>query len=168
MKFIVTIVFFLSGFNTYSQSGLVRILIKNYDTSGTFIYVKLLRDTQVVAEGYQPFNAFFSYAKLEPGEYKLVGREIASGNKIQAEIIAWPLDTTDNIIAYPGPCLYACPKNYKPSCPYGHSNNIIPIVYGMPGPKLMEEARKGHVYLGGCIISECDPHYYCKIHKLEL
>jgi len=168
MKFIVTIVFFLVGFNSYSQSGLVRVLIRNYDTSANLIYVKLLRDTQVIAEGFQHFNTFFGYAKLEAGPYDLVGREIVTGTKIQAEIAAWPYDTTDNIIAYPGPCLYAYPKKYKPSCPYGHSNNIIPIVYGMPGPKLMEEARKGHVYLGGCIISDCDPHYYCKFHKLEL
>ena len=54
------------------------------------------------------------------------------------------------------------------NCPKGHSDQIIPIVYGYPGPKLMREANECKVKLGGCIVQESDPKWYCKIHKIEL
>ena len=60
-------------------------------------------------------------------------------------------------------------KNRKPICPIGnHTNNIIPIVYGLPTPKTMAKAKKGLVHLGGCVLSNCDPHYYCTVHNKEL
>lgn len=38
---------------------------------------------------------------------------------------------------------------------------LVRIVYGMPGPELFEEARKGKVILGGCCISFNDPTWGC-------
>jgi len=31
----------------------------------------------------------------------------------------------------------------------------------------MKRAKKGKIWLGGCVITECDPKWYCKIHKIE-
>jgi hypothetical protein len=56
----------------------------------------------------------------------------------------------------------------KPTCIGGHTDHIIPIVYGLPTEKTMTKAEKGLVHLGGCIVSEDDPKYYCKIHQVEL
>lgn len=49
-------------------------------------------------------------------------------------------------------------------CPYCKSNNIIPIMYGMPAPEAFEEAEKGNLKLGGCIvyIGGGQPDRYCK------
>lgn len=33
-------------------------------------------------------------------------------------------------------------------CPNCKSNNIIPIMYGMPAPEAFEEAEKGNLKLG--------------------
>ncbi len=50
-------------------------------------------------------------------------------------------------------------------CPVGnHSKHIVPVLYGLPGEKLRRKADKGKVKLGGCLISGCDPQWYCKIH----
>ncbi len=50
-------------------------------------------------------------------------------------------------------------------CPFeNHTNQIVPVVYGLPGAKLRRKADKGKVKLGGCLISGCDPQWYCKIH----
>lgn len=51
-------------------------------------------------------------------------------------------------------------------CPVGnHSNRIVPVTYGLPGDKLRRKAEKGKVKLGGCLISGCDPQWYCKKHN---
>lgn len=42
------------------------------------------------------------------------------------------------------------------------SDQVIPIVYGKPSRKTLKKAEKGKVFLGGCIIQKCQPHWYCK------
>ena len=76
--------------------------------------------------------------------------------------------TTHLKVAYPGPCKFVYTKDYKPVCPYNHYDKIVKIVYGYPSSKTMAKAKKGIIHLGGCIISDCDPKYYCTIHKKEI
>jgi hypothetical protein len=59
-------------------------------------------------------------------------------------------------------------KNSRPCCLNGHTDNIIPIVYGEPNEKTMEKASQGKVLLGGCIVTTGAPKYYCTIHKIEI
>ena len=45
------------------------------------------------------------------------------------------------------------PRRRRPSslkCPSCHSDRVRPIVYGLPGEELMEEASRERVILGGC------------------
>lgn len=51
--------------------------------------------------------------------------------------------------------------NYK-KCPKCGSKNSVRIIYGLPSYELMEEARQGKVQLGGCIVMEGCPEYFCK------
>ena len=44
-----------------------------------------------------------------------------------------------------------------PNC----GGTLIPIVYGFPGPGLMDEADAGHVRLGGCVVMGNDPAWEC-------
>ena len=44
--------------------------------------------------------------------------------------------------------------------------DLLEIVYGMPMPELFEAAERGEVVLGGCCISNDDPHCCCKKCKL--
>jgi hypothetical protein len=37
----------------------------------------------------------------------------------------------------------------------------LPIVYGLPGPGLMEAAERGAVVLGGCAIEDDQPTHQC-------
>ena len=41
-------------------------------------------------------------------------------------------------------------------------NNLIEIIYGMPGPELFEASERGEVILGGCCLTGDDPKYRCK------
>jgi len=49
------------------------------------------------------------------------------------------------------------------SCPKcGKSDAIVPIMYGMPAGEAMEEAERGEIALGGCMVGDIDPGYSCR------
>ena len=50
----------------------------------------------------------------------------------------------------------------RPKCPSCGSSKVVPIVYGMPGPELVEASKKGEVELGGCVVTDRDPEWHCK------
>lgn len=47
-------------------------------------------------------------------------------------------------------------------CPRCQSTDIVPIVYGLPGPELLDEARAGKIALGGCCIDQGSSDYQCR------
>lgn len=53
-------------------------------------------------------------------------------------------------------------RDQKQKCPSCNSNNVVPIVYGMPASELMEQAERGEVKLGGCVVTGEDPGLYCQ------
>ena len=52
--------------------------------------------------------------------------------------------------------------NRKPPCPKCGSREVIPIVYGMPGPELLRKSAEGRVALGGCVVSPENPTVECQ------
>ena len=66
------------------------------------------------------------------------------------------------------PCPYDYPAAQRPACVGGHTNRLLPIVYGRPTPQTVRRARQGQVVLRGCLVSGCDPRYYCPVHKKDL
>ena len=55
-----------------------------------------------------------------------------------------------------------------PKCPKCQNNkDVVPIGYGLPGPEMSEEAIMGKIRLGGCIIDDSSPDWYCKKCELE-
>lgn len=48
------------------------------------------------------------------------------------------------------------------TCPECGSENVVPIVYGLPSWEAWEEELEGKIRLGGCCISEDSPKYACK------
>jgi hypothetical protein len=50
----------------------------------------------------------------------------------------------------------------KRKCPSCKSEQVIPIVYGMPAMELVRQAEKGLVELGGCCVDANNPNWKCK------
>jgi hypothetical protein len=48
------------------------------------------------------------------------------------------------------------------SCPQCGSRAALPIVYGLPGERLMARLAAGEVELGGCCVGPRDPEWHCK------
>lgn len=66
------------------------------------------------------------------------------------------------------PCPYA-KAGQDPSCVEGHKDSIIPVQYGLPsGKEMKQRVERGELKLGGCLVSDCDPYYYCTRHKKYL
>ncbi|MEW6144575.1 MAG: hypothetical protein AB1598_06100 [Thermodesulfobacteriota bacterium] len=55
----------------------------------------------------------------------------------------------------------------KPACPECGSHDVLPIVYGLPGPELEARAVRGEVVLGGCIVYDSAPDLHCKSCNAE-
>jgi hypothetical protein len=109
----------------------------------------------------------YSIKHIEEGYYNLVFHSIDS-RPLKIDSIHIIKDSMTYITTtYPPFCKFIYSKNYKPNCPYNHSDGIIKIVYGLPTAKTMANAKKGLVHLGGCLTTYCDPKYYCTLHKLE-
>jgi hypothetical protein len=49
----------------------------------------------------------------------------------------------------------------RSEAPHCCDNPMTPIVYGMPGPELVEASMRGAVELGGCVISDDAPMFRC-------
>jgi len=56
-------------------------------------------------------------------------------------------------------------KKGKRFCPSCKSEQVIPIVYGYPGKELFEDAEKGRVELGGCVVDSHNPDWKCRVCK---
>ncbi len=51
----------------------------------------------------------------------------------------------------------------RPACPYcGYEDQVVRIVYGLPGPDMIQESRMGEIALGGSSIGPDSHPWYCK------
>jgi len=167
-------VIFLISLNVYSQNGRIIGHIANRDTVITNNYWNVFLkqgDSTIKATATDAF-ANFGFKDVREGTYKLTIQQIGFRD-FTIDSLQMQRDTTIAVnLDFPPPCKFAYLsylKDQKPKCIIGgHNNNIIPIVYGLPSKKTMTKAKKGLVHLGGCILSDCDPHYFCTIHNIEL
>ncbi len=141
------------------------IIINGIDkTKSIGVVIRLVQGSKIVSEAVSDDVGKFKITNLEPGVYDLKLSYIGYNDHTAVGIVLEPNELLERIIYYP------CPIGKSESdkvCPYGHRSNIIPIKYGLPSLRMMRRAERGRIYLGGCIITECDPKWYCKKHKIS-
>ena len=170
IKLAITVIITILYLSAIGQTGKLslNITLTSADTSYPYFLrtqVKwgdsVVRAVEITGSGLYHFGSYKEGVySLELYDYKSKKLTIDPIN-IKAGL------TTIRSISYPDSCRYIYPKNYKPVCPKGHSDSIVSILYGLPTNRAMDKAKKGLIYLGGCIVSDCDPQYYCNKHKLE-
>ena len=156
---------FLTLTGVYSQNIQRGQLVDKDSKAGIIAaYIEVYKDTVLIGSTMTDQAGFFTLSNISPGTFDLHVLQIGM-RTLKLSQIQLPVDTV-LIIAYPPPCIY---KTEKPNrCVDGHTDKIIPIIYGLPSKQTLGKARKGKIYLGGCIVSNCDPNFYCTIHKREL
>lgn len=111
------------------------------------------------------FYGNYSLKDIKAGKYDIEVEFVNFAKDTLQNIEITDGKTTELVIKLPLDCY---PKNKKRICPQGeHRNNIIQIIYGLPSEKQMKRAKKGKLKLGNCVVTGCEPNWYCKIHKTE-
>lgn len=132
------------------------------------VRIILLKDTNIISEtGIYVSNGKYSFKNLYDGLYTLRFLRIGERPIVKDSIVIKNEETVELNVHPEKECHFHYPKGYKPHCPKNPLDKFIPIVYGFPSPKMFKKAKAGKIRLGGCIVTDCDPHYYCPKHDLE-
>jgi hypothetical protein len=155
------IVFFnsLSGQNTFFKGTIV--VNDSFGVRGGFVVFPLIKDTLGIDEtGIAKIDLsnssrrifYFSWTGWKSKVFRFDKKYIDS-------------NLTD--VKLPDTSYYKDFRDKK-ICPVClHSNEIIPIVYGLPSKKMIRESRRGKYQLGGCIIMETNPQLFCRKDNFE-
>ncbi len=170
MRFIFIQIFFLISLNAICQNGQILGRIETDDAFfiNSEFSILLKQGDSIINKVYPNSNRYFGFKNITSGYYRIVITRILQREVTMDSIYVTNDSTINLILAYPGPCKFVYINEQKPKCLDGHSDHIIPIIYGYPTQKMMKKAKKGLIHLGGCIVTDCDPKYYCTIHKKEL
>jgi hypothetical protein len=144
-----------------------QVLEGNGPTGSAGVTITLQRADSILAGTLAGSNGAFTLPAVPVGTYDLVLRMI--GYRTERLVgVQVTLQAKALVLPFPGPCLYSYTKHQQPTCLAGHTDHLIPMVYGLPSKHTMQRARRGKVRLAGCQITGCDPRYYCPIHRKEL
>lgn len=156
------LIFILVFIQAYSQKGDFsgHVTDRHDGSNFTGVTVELNENGKVVYEAQTDFDGNFVIKNVEFGPYEFKLNCCGHQSLIIKEFYFSRNDRVLDFI-YPNPC-----KESVKLCPQNHSDNLIPIVYGLPGEKLLKASKKGKVILGGCVITDCSPEWFCKKHKL--
>ncbi len=170
MNRLLLTIFGLFSFATcFCQTGYLhgQIYDRHNSQGVRYVSLRLLRTTLTTLSDS---TGYFKIDSIPFGTYDLkvyregVGDTTLTGLQITKDTIA------DLFIGYPWTCRYTQPRNEvtENTCPICHKEGrVIPIVYGKPARKLIQDSRLGKVRLGGCVIFGCEPHWYCKRDDYE-
>ncbi|MCC6723346.1 MAG: hypothetical protein IT258_02460 [Saprospiraceae bacterium] len=113
-------------------------------------------------------NLCFSFDSLTSGKYSIQVKTIFYYQDTIVRNIVLKIDEVIKVkIPYPPFCIYRNKKGKV--CPICHKEDeVIPVVYGLLvfDPEAPEKDEE-EFYSGGCMVTGCDPKWYCKRDKKE-
>lgn len=106
------------------------------------------------AQMYASLGAFEGVRLLKGGgyKYKIVFQEGDSSN--YGTIYRKPMTVRKTT--------QKAPPISKAKCPECRSRNAVRIIYGYPSTETHERVGRGEMVLGGCIIRDSNPKWFCK------
>lgn len=173
-----------------SQSGSLSVTVdlralpppifkQNFDEFYTIAFFKTEERILLLDTVCQIIDTF-SFGNIQPGNYTI---KIAE----QRNYGSYAIYSSDSFTISPGTkshlainptnifisgntdssgCIYN-QLSVAPLCQKCHKNNkVIGVVHGYPSKKTLRSARRGKFILAGCMVSSCDPWWYCKRDKV--
>jgi hypothetical protein len=163
MKRIICLgIFIIVASHLFGQLAVLTISVT--DSSGNWIQgaqVKLVRNDTTIYTGFNGTHRIPIYKFLDDTiviSFRNLGSQTVIVS-LQEKESRW-ID-----VKLPKPCSSLTRTDVCPKC--GSNKDVMKIIYGLPSDALMEKANKGLVHLGGCVVSDCSPVYYCKKDDLE-
>ncbi len=163
MKAIVYILILFSSNNLFSQNSILKGRVFDglscKECGSPAVLLTLTDENGRTSSGQTDFDGNYKIENLQNGVYILVVMATGVREKVYENI---RIDSGEQKFDffYPEPCV----KSLK-RCPKNHTDNIIPISYGLPNKRTIRKAEKGKVKLGGCDPSLCEK-WYCKTHNI--
>ncbi len=165
--FFISLSDFISG-----QSITGKVIVGSTEKSGSFVSIQLLDhfNKQIVDKTYTDSEGNFKFEKVRVLSLDLKLTSIEYGDTLFQNIF-FSDDTTLLLDIYK-PCKYDQSGKNK-GCPACHKKDqVIPILYGLIVPPQGKEKKfwsrvDVEFKLGGCSITRCDPHWYCKRDKIN-
>jgi hypothetical protein len=162
MKLLILLLIFISA---HSQKDNFRGHVSDINNGENFhgITVELYQSGKIVYQAQTDIDGNFYIQDVEVGSYEFRLKYIGYETYVIKEFY---FSRNDRVFEFdfPDPC-----KETVKICPKNHSDKLIPIVYGLPrgNGKLLRQAKNGKVILGGCVVTYCDPKWYCKKHNIS-
>ena len=168
MKILLTLGLFCYCLIGLAQSGTIKGVIKDgLSLENSFgISIELYRklDKKFIAGAVSDSIGKFQIKNIPSGTYDLKFSLVGFNEYTLSDVNISDDSTTFLDIRFP--CPFGVVKSKK-VCPLGHKDDIVRIEYGLPSMKTSKKADKGKIELGGCIVTGCDPIWYCKKHKIR-
>lgn len=162
----ILVLFLGIQFLGFSQTGSIQGHIINRDTSKPIAWVNIYLEKTKLAVATD-VEGNFALDGISIGVYNIHISHIDYGDTIVKAVQVIADSTICLDIEFPLSCRYKQSINNK-TCPVcKKKNQVIPILFGFPSEKLIEKAMNNKVRLGGCMISNCMPHWYCLRDSLE-
>ena len=159
--YILTLLFISASF-LFGQSGKVNGYIHDVNKDEALVLATILIGSEKVVTD---FDGEFEFQNLPIGHYqiKIIGNE--QKDTLMATIDIEAGSTSNLYFSYPYSCPYIKARDICPIC--SKTDMVIPIIYGEPTSESMSKAEDGKIRLAGCLVSTCDPNWYCKRDKKE-
>ena len=168
MKYLLLLLVFFCTFRASCQTFSMQGTLKDTQSNKGFWGATLLfRQANETVTGSSTDSAGAFHMDIRPGVYDLYIEAIGYRTKTMKGLVV-SANPAVLMLTFPGPCEFVYTAKAPPMCVDGHTDHIIPIVYGLPGKKEMKRSKDGKIYLGGCQVTGCDPKYYCPIHQRQL
>jgi len=164
-KFILIAIFFTQLFYSFCQNyGTIEGVVFDSAENIVIAYANLVLIKADIATASDKEGKFI-FNNMLAGEDILKCSLIGYGTPRRLNIKIYA-DSTTFIKINLAKCQYDIMG--LPNCPIcNRTDETIPILYGEPTKKSLRRAKKGKIKLGGCLITHCDPHWYCKRDKIS-
>jgi hypothetical protein len=132
--------------------------------------IKILTDTGFMRLCVVNNLQKITYTDIKAGHYKIEISGQGQATRVKDSIIVSEGQNLVLRFKVDGPCLYYHPSDYIPTCPKNHRDSIIPIFYGLivsAGNTVTKDKKEWKAKYAGCVITGCDPRFYCKEHDIE-
>jgi hypothetical protein len=171
MKSLLAIIFVILSFRSLGQSRSSKDVVHNLVIQYRPAIIEVLSDTGILISSTNNGNITSTgYTSIKSGIYKVQARWDGQPTLVYDNIVILKGQRLVLNFRFNGPCLFDRPKDYIPTCPKNHLDSIVPILYGLILQKFNKKTGKvieNDVEYGGCVVTGCDPQFYCKLHKLE-
>ena len=166
MKRMLIYILLFFSINSFCQTGTIKGIVRDGidNIPSKFMTIGLFQNNELIIGTISDSTGHFEIDSISAGKYNLEFSFVGYQKHAISEIHVFSESKIFLEAKYP--CPFGNNKSKK-ICPFGHRNNIVPIVYGLPTDKTLKKASKGKCVLGGCIATECDPKWYCKDHKIR-